>query len=186
MLHDPAVGQIPLEQSTTDQKALEQTTPEAHASGDPPDTCPYVVSLSAAGVSPVIFASPHSGRNYPPEAFLAATRLAPLSLRRSEDSFMDELVSGVPAEGAALLSALFPRSFCDVNREAWELDPGMFEDALPSWVNTGSLRVKAGLGTIARVVSGGEAIYAEQACAFSDAEQRVVRLCWEPYHATAS
>ena len=35
----------------------------------------------------------------------------------------------------------------------------MFADALPSWVNTTSARVNAGLGTIARVVASGEAIY---------------------------
>ena len=34
------------------------------------------------------------------------------------------------------------------NREAWELDPGMFVETLPAWVNTSTPRVGAGLGTI--------------------------------------
>jgi N-formylglutamate deformylase len=129
--------------------------------------------------APVVFASPHSGRDYPDE-FLAATRLSHLSLRRSEDSFLDELVAGAPLHGATVIAAGFPRAFCDVNREPWELDPGMFSDALPAWVNTGSARVRSGLGTIARVVGGGEAIYAGK-LRFADAEHRV-RQYWQPYH----
>jgi len=129
--------------------------------------------------APLVFASPHSGRDYSAE-FLAATRLTPLTLRRSEDSFLDEIVAGTPGQGATTIAARFPRSFCDANREAWELDPGMFSDPLPGWVNTTSPRVRAGLGTIARVVGGGETIYAEK-LAFAEAERRV-RCFWQPYH----
>ncbi len=106
--------------------------------------------------------------------------LDPLALRRSEDSFVDELFADAPACGAPLLAARFPRAYCDPNREPWELDPTMFEDVLPAWVNTSSPRVGAGLGTIARVVSSGEAIYRGK-LPFAEAEQRV-RQCWEPYH----
>jgi N-formylglutamate amidohydrolase len=128
---------------------------------------------------PMIVASPHSGRAYSP-AFLAATRLDPLSLRRSEDSFVDELVNQAPAFGIPLIAATFPRAWCDVNREAWELDPGMFAEPLPPWVNTTSPRVTVGLGTIARVVSTGEPIYRHR-LRFADAEERI-RTCWQPYH----
>ena len=76
-----------------------------------------------------------------------------------EDGFVDELFAAAPALGAPLLAATFPRVFCDVNREPWELDPGMFDGPLPAWVNTASPRVGAGLGTIARVVASGEAVY---------------------------
>ncbi len=44
---------------------------------------------------PFVFASPHSGRYYPSD-FVSASRLDPLRLRRSEDSFVDELFAGVP------------------------------------------------------------------------------------------
>lgn len=128
---------------------------------------------------PVIFASPHSGREYPAE-FVAAARLDAHGLRRSEDSFVDELFADAPSLGAPLLAATFPRAFCDPNREAWELDPAMFSETLPAWVNTGSARVSAGLGTIARIVSTGESIYREK-LAFSEAERRV-REFWQPYH----
>jgi N-formylglutamate deformylase len=132
---------------------------------------------------PLVFASPHSGRDYPAD-FLAAARLDPLTLRRSEDSFVDELFAAAPAFGAPLLAATFPRAFCDVNREAWELDPAMFEETLPAWVNTNSARVAAGLGTIARVVASGEAIYRRK-LRFAEAEGRVRRL-WQPFHAVLS
>ena len=39
---------------------------------------------------PIVFNSPHSGHVYP-RAFLVATRLDLPTLRRSEDSFVDEL-----------------------------------------------------------------------------------------------
>ena len=51
----------------------------------------------------------------------------------------------------------------------------MFADTLPSWVNTTSARVGAGLGTIARVVASGEAIYRGK-LPFAEAERRVRTL----------
>ncbi len=142
-------------------------------------TSPLSVLAPARQTVPVIFASPHSGRDYPP-AFLDAARLDPAGLRRSEDSFVEELFAAAPDYGAPLLCAHFPRAFCDPNREAWELDPTMFADPLPAWVNTTSPRVGAGLGTIARVVASGEAIYRGK-LRFAEAEARV-QDCWRPYH----
>ena len=48
----------------------------------------------------------------------------------------------------------------------------MFADPLPSWVNTTSARVNAGLGTIARVVASGESIYRDK-LPFAEAELRI-------------
>ena len=150
--------------------------PVARSIADEP---PLVLVHPAEQTLPIVFASPHSGRVYP-EAFLAAAQLDALNLRRSEDSFVDELFAAAPEHGAPLLAATFPRAYCDANREPWELDPGMFLDTLPPWVNTTSARVGAGLGTIARVVASGEAIYRAR-LPFAEAEQRV-RRCWQPYH----
>ena len=127
----------------------------------------------------MLVASPHSGRSYPPE-FVASSRLAFNALRRSEDSYVDELLAGATGVGIPLLLADFPRVYCDVNREPWELDPVMFADKLPSWCNTASARVLAGFGTIARLVSSGEPIYRAK-LTFAEAEQRI-RTCWQPYH----
>jgi N-formylglutamate deformylase len=129
--------------------------------------------------APLVLTSPHSGRCYP-EAFLNASRLDSLAIRRSEDSFVDELFAAAPGLGVPLLAAQFPRAFCDVNREPWELDPAMFEDALPGYVNAASPRVSAGLGTIARIVGTGEPIYRRK-MRFSEAAGRIA-ACWQPYH----
>ena len=129
---------------------------------------------------PLVLASPHSGRDYAP-GFIAQARLDARSLRRSEDSFVDELFAGGPARGAPLLRALFPRAYVDANREPYELDPEMFEDALPAHANTESRRVLAGLGTIARVVASGTSIYRHK-LRFAEAEARIDAY-YRPYHA---
>lgn len=128
---------------------------------------------------PVVFASPHSGQDYP-EQFVRASRLSRLELRRSEDSFVDEIFAAAPEAGAPLLRALFPRAYVDPNREPFELDPSMFSDSLPHYANTRSPRVAAGLGTIARVVASGAEIYREK-LAFAEALDRI-RGCYWPYH----
>src|SRR5271165_4226819 len=140
---------------------------------------PVLVAGPEQQTTPLVFASPHSGRCYS-AGFLAASRLDALGLRRSEDSFVDELFAAAIRFGAPLVRATFPRAWCDPNREPWELDPAMFAEALPSWVNTTSPRVTAGLGTIARVVASGEAIYRGK-ITFADAEQRI-ETCWKPFH----
>ena len=128
---------------------------------------------------PLVFASPHSGRDYPAD-FVASSRLDPQGLRRSEDSFVDELFAGVVRHGAPLLSACFPRAFLDPNREPYELDPSMFSGPLPSAANTRSPRVAAGLGTIARVVATGSEIYSGK-LPVSEIERRVTQF-YRPYH----
>ena len=107
---------------------------------------------------PFVFNSPHSGRNYSVQ-FLKQSRLSPHLLRRSEDALVDHLFNFVPSLGAPLLSATFPRAYVDVNREPFELDPKVFEGPLPPSYNKQSMRVLAGLGTIARVVGAGLEIY---------------------------
>ena len=149
----------------------------ACADGDLP---PCVLTRPPRQSAPVVVASPHSGRAYGPD-FLALSRLDARALRKSEDGFVDELCAGAPGLGLPLLAARFPRAWCDVNREPWELDPAMFEDALPPYVNAASPRVAAGLGTIARVVASGEPIYRSK-LRFAEAQARI-EACWRPYHA---
>jgi N-formylglutamate amidohydrolase len=143
-------------------------------------TPPLDLRRPAAQLMPLVVASPHSGSDYPAE-FVAASRLDPLTLRRSEDAFVDEIFSAAPRLGAPMLAARFPRAFLDVNREAWELDPAMFADSLPDYVNARSPRVRMGLGTIARVVASGEEIYGGKLC-FAEAQGRIEQL-YHPYHA---
>lgn len=131
--------------------------------------------------APLVFNSAHSGRDYP-ERFLAMTRLDQLSIRQSEDAFVDQLFARAPHLGTPLLRAHFPRAYLDVNREPWELDPAMFSEALPQRYNTTSPRVAAGLGTLARVVAENKPIYREP-LTIDDARMRIEGI-YQPYHAT--
>ena len=111
----------------------------AAAAGEPPPTA-------------LVFASPHSGRWYPDD-MMAAAALDAQAIRRSEDALVDDLIEPAPDLGAALISACYARAYIDLNREAFELDPGMFADELPEFAKARTARVAAGLGAIARVVS---------------------------------
>jgi len=130
-------------------------------------------------LAPLVFNSAHSGRVYP-ERFLAMTRLDRLSIRQSEDAFVDDLFSRAPHLGVPLLRAHFPRAYLDVNREPYELDPTMFRDPLSDRFNTSSPRVAAGLGTLARVVAENKPIYHDRL----DVDDACMRIdgIYKPYH----
>src|SRR3954452_18899613 len=128
---------------------------------------------------PVVFNSPHSGRVYP-RTFLSAARLDLATLRRSEDSFVDELMAGVVPRGHPLVRVHFPRCYVDVNREPYELDPRMFDGRLPSFANTRSMRVAGGLGTVARGVGEAQEIYGQR-IPVDDTIRRIESL-YKHYH----
>jgi N-formylglutamate deformylase len=140
---------------------------------------PYEILEPEQCRAPLLFNSPHSGRVYP-QAFLEASRLDLATLRRSEDSFIGELVEGVVRRGHPAVRAHFPRCYVDVNREPYELDPRMFEGRLPSFANTRSMRVAGGLGTVARVVGDAQEIY-DQRISVTEALRRIDGL-YKPYH----
>jgi N-formylglutamate amidohydrolase len=140
---------------------------------------PFTIVEPPAWRAPIIFNSPHSGSVYPDE-FLSASRIDLPGLRRSEDSFMDELIGGLSGRGFPTVTVNFPRSYVDVNREPYELDPRMFAGRLPSFANTRSMRVAGGLGTIPRVVGDGQEIYRER-LSVDDALARIEAL-YKPYH----
>ena len=129
--------------------------------------------------TPLVFASPHSGRLYPDD-MMAAAALDAHAIRRSEDAFVDELIGSGPSQGAALICANLARAYIDVNREAFELDQAMFADELPDFARARTARVAAGLGAIARVVSEGQEIYARK-LTFDEARGRIEGV-HAPYH----
>jgi N-formylglutamate amidohydrolase len=124
----------------------------------------------------VIFASPHSGRDYPAD-FLAQSLLDGRMIRSSEDAFVDQLFADAPVFGAPLLAATMPRAYLDLNRAPDELDPAVIEGIARGAHNP---RVSSGLGVIPRVVAGGRAIYRGK-LPLAEAEARILR-CWHPYH----
>jgi N-formylglutamate amidohydrolase len=140
---------------------------------------PLELTLPARQLSPLILASPHSGRTYP-EEFAKQSCLAEIILRQSEDCFVDHLVAAAPNLGAPLLSALFPRVFVDPNREPTELDQDMFAERLAVPINAASPRVLAGLGVIPRLAANEQEIYGAK-LPLPEAERRL-DLFYRPYH----
>ncbi|MFC2966625.1 N-formylglutamate amidohydrolase [Acidimangrovimonas pyrenivorans] len=141
------------------------------------ETVAYDLFLPEIRRSGVIFASPHSGRDYP-QAFLQATVLDRHAIRSSEDAFVDRLYSAAPRLGAPLLCARVPRAYVDLNRGADEFDPALIANARPGGHNP---RVSSGLGVIPRVVSNARPIYRGKIPA-AEAAARITDY-WEPYHA---
>ena len=140
---------------------------------------PFEIVEPAAWRAPIIFNSPHSGSVYPAE-FLNASRIdltGAAPLRGFVHGRIDR-----PAQRARfpVVTVNFPRSYVDVNREPYELDPRMFTGRLPSFANTRSMRVAGGLGTIPRVVGDGQEIYRER-LSVDDALGRIEAL-YKPYH----
>jgi N-formylglutamate amidohydrolase len=128
----------------------------------------------------MIFASPHSGRDYPAD-FLARAVLDRQAIRSSEDAFVYQLFDGAPHHGAPLLTARAPRAFIDLNRAADELDPAVIDGIFRAPHNP---RVSSGLGVIPRVVAGGQQIYRGK-LSLAEAEARISRF-WHPYHEALS
>lgn len=127
--------------------------------------------------SGVVFASPHSGSDYP-DSFVKSTSLDALLIRSSEDAFVDRLFDAAPELGAPLLSAGAPRAYVDLNRSCDELDPALIQGVRRNGHNP---RVASGLGVIPRVVANSRAIYRGK-LSRAEAEHRL-RTYWHPYHA---
>ena len=124
----------------------------------------------------VVFASPHSGRDYS-ASFLRRTVLGDREVRSSEDAFDDLLFESAPDHGAPLLTANAPRAYLDLNRGADELDSALIEGVRRTAHNP---RIASGLGVIPRVVANGRHIYRGK-LTLLEAHQRIAQY-WRPYH----
>jgi len=128
-------------------------------------------------LSCVVFASPHSGCDYP-DWFVRRSLLDRQAIRSSEDAFVDRLFDAAPEFGAPLLRARAPRAFVDLNRSPDELDPALIHGARRNGHNP---RVASGLGVIPRVVANGRAIHRAK-ISMDEARARIDHY-WRPYHA---
>ena len=124
-----------------------------------------------------VFSSPHSGRDYP-SSFLKDSLLDAVTIRSSEDAFVDQLFMSAIDNGAPLLAASAPRAFVDLNRNADELDPAVVDGVHLVGSNP---RISSGLGVIPRVVSEGRAVM-QGKISVDDAKDRLDRF-YHPYHA---
>jgi N-formylglutamate deformylase len=140
---------------------------------------PYRLAGSP-GESPLVLASPHSGRDYP-ASFVAQSRLTIGQLRRAEDAYVDRLLEPAAGRGVPLLAARYGRAYLDLNRAAAELDPAMIADPLPPEPGQASERVAAGLGIVPRIAAHGLDIYAAR-LRLAEVEARIAAL-HGPWHA---
>lgn len=136
----------------------------------------FDIHLPAEQRSPLIFASPHSGRDYTDD-FVRRSILDRLALRSSEDAYVDRLFGAAPDLGAPLICARMPRAYVDLNRGPEELDPAVVTGVRRGAVNP---RISSGLGVIPRVVANGRAIYSGK-LSLIDAQDRITEY-WQPYH----
>ena len=139
------------------------------------DEC-YILKEPEVQTTSMVFNSPHSGRSYS-ESFLKNSFLKKPEIRASEDAYIDDLFSSVTEFGAPLLTAVAPRAFVDLNRQADELDSAIIQGVNKNILNS---RVLSGLGVIPRIVSKGNNIQSGK----MTIEQANLRLdkSYFPYH----
>lgn len=166
---------------TMDAASPLRTKPASRAAASELAEPPFVLVEPLRRKSPLLLASPHSGRRYP-RALLDQATASMQALRRAEDAYVDALFAQAPQAGAPLLCATVARAYVDLNRDPAELDPAMFEGGLaPLPLRTKSPRVQAGLGVIPRLAGDGGEIYAAKLCP-SEAGRRLSAV-HTPYHA---
>jgi N-formylglutamate deformylase len=118
---------------------------------------PYTLTAPLDGRSPLLLASPHSGRHLPAD-FLAGSRLPVPSLRRLEDAHVDALLAPAAARGIPLIAATHSRAVLDLNRAADELDPGMFAGTVTPRPRL-TERVRRGYGLFPRIAAPDQPIH---------------------------
>ncbi|MCB1972636.1 MAG: N-formylglutamate amidohydrolase [Geminicoccaceae bacterium] len=129
----------------------------------------------AGDALPILYDSPHSGREYPDD-FGSALDLS--LLRRAEDAHVDELLLEAPAQGVSLLHAHFPRAYVDANRARDDVDPRILDRA-PSMALHPGEKSSMRIGLIREIVTPGLNIY-DRKLSWSEVERRIER-CWLPY-----
>jgi N-formylglutamate amidohydrolase len=139
---------------------------------------PPVILRHSSIDTPVIIALPHSGSHYP-QALRQLSRLSALTLRRSEDAYLDALLDFAPTLGITIIATPFARAYIDVNRCASDVDPLLI--GKPRLHKSISDRAAAGLGVVPRVVGSGVEIYG-QPLAPEIVPQRIAEV-HAPYHA---
>lgn len=118
---------------------------------------PFTLTGRLDGHSPLLLASPHSGRHLPTD-FLASSRLPAPTLRRIEDAHVDRLLAPATSLGIPLLAATHSRALIDLNRAEDELDPAMFAGTVTERPRL-TERVRRGYGLFPRVAAANQPIH---------------------------
>jgi N-formylglutamate amidohydrolase len=136
-----------------------------------------VTPPAGAAAIPLVFDSPHSGRQYPRD-FEYACNFE--HLRRAEDTDVDDLYAFAPGLGATLVAAEFPRSYLDPNRRVEDVDTSIIAGHWPHAVDH-SPKTTSGIGLIWRVLDDNTPIYARK-LSVGEVERRIAN-CHAPYWA---
>lgn len=143
----------------------------------PTDAIFSLVPAYPGRATPLVFASPHSGRLYP-EDMAATEGLSVASLRSAEDAAVDRLLGAGAAAGAVLIAGRIGRAYVDLNRAPEELDPTLIDDV--SATQTPGLKTQAGYGVIPRLTGDGAPLY-DRRLTREEAVGRIARV-HQPYH----
>jgi len=138
---------------------------------------PFRLLLPRDAAAPLLFDSPHSGREYPGDF---GSSLALSDLRRGEDAWVDELISHAASLGVTVLLATRPRCYLDLNREVDDIDPGMLAGPFPGPLSP-SEKSERGMGLIRRLVVPGVPIY-DRLLPVAEVRNRIETV-YVPYHA---
>jgi N-formylglutamate deformylase len=133
------------------------------------------------GTRALVLDSPHSGTHYPVD-FRSACDLQ--TLRRAEDTHVDQLYAFAPALGVHWIEAFFPRSYLDANRSLTEIDESLLDGAWPGQrptTDADRAKVRLGKGLIWRQTDDGLPVY-DRLLGVDEVTLRIER-CWQPYHA---
>lgn len=125
---------------------------------------------------PLVCDSPHSGTSYPEDFRHAVPREL---LRSAEDTHVEALWNDLPAHGATLIAANFPRSYIDPNRTLEDIDPSLIDAPWPSLLAP-SEKSRIGSGLIWRTVNLNTPIYEGKL----KVEEVIARIenYYKPYH----
>jgi N-formylglutamate deformylase len=140
---------------------------------------PYTLRLPEVDAIPLVCDSPHSGTKYPAD-FRHALPFE--KLRAGEDTDVHVLWHGLPAVGATLLAAEFPRTYIDPNRDLEDLDAAMLDAPWPGPVQP-SEKTRLGIGLVWRDAGpdGRKPIY-DRLLSVAEVQHRIAAY-HAPYHA---
>ena len=138
---------------------------------------PVQITPPAPPAVPALFDSPHSGTVYP-EDFRPVLDMA--ILRRSEDTFVEELFDAAPACGAPLIAASFPRSYIDPNRNELDIEAAMLETQWPGPLAPTIKTTIRSAGLIFGRIADTYEIY-DRKLTVAEVQARIDNY-WRPYH----
>lgn len=151
-------------------------TPPSDARQSASASATFVVTPTRGEAGPLVFASPHSGRNRPADMG-EVDGLSPETLRSAEDVGVDRLIASGAPHGVPIIAGQVSRAYVDLNRSPNELDSSLIEGGVDG---TATAKVLAGFGVIPRRAGDGTTLYDRRLSA-REAESRLAAV-HAPYH----